>query len=218
MSSPLLRKQAPHQYNTFQDVGAQQIQTGKVQNWWMYLAVSTAVLGNLSFGYALVYTSPVVPELQQSSDPNLRMDDEKASWFESIFTLGVGFGGLSTMLLNDLLGRKLTIMVSGVPSVFGFAIMGSAQYVWMLDVGRALTGIAAGMVSGAIPVYISEISVAKLRGRLGVAPQIMLVCGTLLLYALGEEFCQMGVTGKGFNPLGLWAMRVNGNGFDPLGL
>ncbi|XP_078082283.1 solute carrier family 2, facilitated glucose transporter member 6 [Mustelus asterias] len=150
----------------------------------MYLAVFTVTLGNLGFGYALVYTSPVVPELEKSSNPYLRLNDEKASWFESIFTLGVGFGGLSTMFLNDFLGRKLTIMVSSVPSVLGFAIMGSAQNVWMLDLGRALTGIAGGMVSGAIPVYISEISVAKLRGRLGVGPQIMLVCGPLLLYAL----------------------------------
>ncbi|XP_072422150.1 solute carrier family 2, facilitated glucose transporter member 6 [Chiloscyllium punctatum] len=171
------------QYSTFQRI-LQPTETGRFQNRWLYLAVFTATLGNLSFGYALVYTSPVIPELQQSPDPLLRLDDYKASFFESIFTLGVVFGGLTTMLLNDLLGRKLTIMLSNVPSVLGFAIMGSAQAVWMLDLGRALTGIAGGMLSGTVPVYIAEISVTKLRGRMGVGPQIMLVLGTLLLYAL----------------------------------
>ncbi|XP_078406352.1 solute carrier family 2, facilitated glucose transporter member 6 [Cetorhinus maximus] len=184
MSSPLLRTMAPRKYMTFRSINTQQTQTGETHNWWMYLAVFNAILGNLSFGYALVYTSPVIPELKHSSDPKLQLNTEKASWFESIFTLGVGLGGLSTMFLNDFLGRKLTIMVSSVPSVFGFAIMGSAQEVWMLDFGRTLTGIAGGMVSGAIPVYVSEISVVKLRGRLGVGPQLMLVCGALLLYAL----------------------------------
>ncbi|XP_048469804.1 solute carrier family 2, facilitated glucose transporter member 6 isoform X2 [Rhincodon typus] len=157
----------------------------RFQNHRMHLAAFTAILGNLSFGYALVYTSPVIPELEHSLDPQLRLDNYNASFFESIFTLGVIFGGLTTMLLNDLLGRKLTIMLSSVPSVLGFAIMGSAQVVWMLDLGRALTGIAGGMLSGTVPIYIAEISVAKIRGRMGVGPQIMLVLGTLLLYALG---------------------------------
>ncbi|XP_059494307.1 solute carrier family 2, facilitated glucose transporter member 6 [Stegostoma tigrinum] len=171
------------QYNTFPTT-QQRTETRRFQNRWMHLAVFTAILGNLSFGYALVYTSPVIPELERSPDPQLQLDNYKASFFESIFTLGVMFGGLTTMLLNDLLGRKLTIMVSSVPSVLGFAIMGSAQEVWMLDLGRALTGIAGGMLSGTVPIYIAEISVAKMRGRMGVGPQIMLVLGTLLLYAL----------------------------------
>ncbi|XP_051893149.1 solute carrier family 2, facilitated glucose transporter member 6 [Pristis pectinata] len=150
----------------------------------MFLAVFTAVLGNLSFGYAMVYTSPVVPELKGSLNPDLRLNIQSASWFVSVFTLGTVLGGLSAMLFNDLLGRKLTIMVSTVPSAVGFALMGSAQAIWMLDVGRALTGFAGGMAASSIPVYISEISVAKLRGRLGSTPQLMLVCGSLLLYAL----------------------------------
>ncbi|XP_048469805.1 solute carrier family 2, facilitated glucose transporter member 6 isoform X3 [Rhincodon typus] len=172
------------QYNTFRRI-CQLTETRRFQNHRMHLAAFTAILGNLSFGYALVYTSPVIPELEHSLDPQLRLDNYNASFFESIFTLGVIFGGLTTMLLNDLLGRKLTIMLSSVPSVLGFAIMGSAQVVWMLDLGRALTGIAGGMLSGTVPIYIAEISVAKIRGRMGVGPQIMLVLGTLLLYALG---------------------------------
>ncbi|GCC19099.1 hypothetical protein chiPu_0018211 [Chiloscyllium punctatum] len=145
----------------------------RFQNRWLYLAVFTATLGNLSFGYALVYTSPVIPELQQSPDPLLRLDDYKASFFESIFTLGVVFGGLTTMLLNDLLGRKLTIMLSNVPSVLGFAIMGSAQAVWMLDLGRALTGIAGGMLSGTVPV--SRFSCSELSQRHIYKPMLIAV-------------------------------------------
>ncbi|XP_067826101.1 solute carrier family 2, facilitated glucose transporter member 6 [Heptranchias perlo] len=185
MRNSLLKVPTPHQYSTFRDIiNQQETQTGTVCNRWMYLAVFTAVLGNLSFGYAMVYTAPLVPKLQDSPNPNLRLNDKKASLFTSVFTLGTAAGGLSTMLLNDLLGRKLTIMVSSLPSALGFLIMGSAQAVWMLDVGRALTGIAGGMAAASIPVYISEISLAELRGRLGAGPQFMSVCGSFLLFAL----------------------------------
>uniref|UniRef100_UPI00398EEB83 solute carrier family 2, facilitated glucose transporter member 6 n=1 Tax=Pristiophorus japonicus TaxID=55135 RepID=UPI00398EEB83 len=185
MRKNLLRGLTPHQYNTFPDPSnLQETRSGKVNNWWLYLAVFTPLLGSLSSGYAMVYSSPVVPELQQSSNPKLRLNDKSASWFVSVFSLGMVFGGTSTMLLNDLLGRKLTIMISCLPSAFGFALMGGAQALWMLDMGRALTGIAGGMSAASIPVYISEISVAKRRGRLGAGPQFMLVCGSLLLYAL----------------------------------
>ncbi|XP_078281984.1 solute carrier family 2, facilitated glucose transporter member 6 [Rhinoraja longicauda] len=185
MRDTLIKDANGHQYNTFRGVTQQpEPQSGAVDNRWMFLAVFTAVLGNLSFGYAMVYTSPVVPALEHSLNPDLQLNDRSAAWFESVFNLGAMLGGLSAMLFNDLLGRKLTIMVSTVPSAVGFALMGSAGRRWMLDLGRALTGFAGGMSASSIPVYISEISVAKLRGRLGSTPQFMLVCGSLLLYAL----------------------------------
>lgn len=47
----------------------------------MFLATFAAVLGNFSFGYALVYTSPVIPALERSLDPNLSLTKTQASWF-----------------------------------------------------------------------------------------------------------------------------------------
>ncbi|XP_015270394.1 PREDICTED: solute carrier family 2, facilitated glucose transporter member 6, partial [Gekko japonicus] len=103
----------------------------------------------------------------------------------SVFTLGTAAGGLGTMYFNDCLGRKLSIMFSAVPSVLGYLLMGSAQEVWMLLVGRLLTGFAGGVTSASIPVYISEISHPGVRGALGSCPQVMAVLGALVLYALG---------------------------------
>lgn len=71
---------------------------------------------------------------------------------QSVFTLGAAAGGLSAMLLNDRLGRKLSIMFSAVPSAVGYAFMGSAQGVWMLLLGRLLTGYAGGVTAASIPV------------------------------------------------------------------
>lgn len=85
------------------------------------MAVFSAVLGNFNFGYSLVYSSPVLPKLKDPNvDPRLRMDTEQAAWFGSIYTLGAAAGGLGAMLLNDMIGRKLTIMTSAVPSTIGW--------------------------------------------------------------------------------------------------
>lgn len=71
---------------------------------------------------------------------------------QSVFTLGAAAGGLSAMVLNDLLGRKLSIMFSAVPSVIGYALMAGAHGLWMLLLGRMLTGFAGGLTAACIPV------------------------------------------------------------------
>ncbi|KAJ4931935.1 hypothetical protein JOQ06_010371 [Pogonophryne albipinna] len=158
----------------------------KINDSKLYLAVFAAILGNFSFGYSLVYPSPVLPQLQTPDvDPRLRMGKEQAAWFGSIYTLGAAAGGLGAMLLNDLIGRKLSIMTSAVPSTIGYLLMGGASDFWMLLLGRFLTGVAGGMTAGSIPVYISEISHKRVRGAMGSCPQITAVTGALALYALG---------------------------------
>ncbi|XP_036711872.1 solute carrier family 2, facilitated glucose transporter member 6 isoform X5 [Balaenoptera musculus] len=89
------------------------------------------------------------------------------------------------MVLNDLLGRKLSIMFSAVPSAAGYALMAGAHGLWMLLLGRTLTGFAGGLTAACIPVYVSEIAPAGVRGALGATPQLMAVFGSLSLYALG---------------------------------
>lgn len=73
-------------------------------------------------------------------------------FLQSVFTLGAAAGGLSAMVLSDLLGRKLSIMFSAVPSAAGYALMAGAHGLWMLLLGRTLTGFAGGLTAACIPV------------------------------------------------------------------
>ncbi|XP_005142535.2 solute carrier family 2, facilitated glucose transporter member 6 [Melopsittacus undulatus] len=184
---PLIRKTSSS-YRTFPENAGKRIDQEHLQslhNKRLYLAVFAAVLGNFSFGFALVYPSPVIPALEAHPSPALRLNQNTASWFGSVFMLGAAAGGLSTMLLNDRLGRKLSIMFSALPSAVGYALMAAAQGTGMLLLGRVLTGYAGGVTSASIPVYISEISHPRVRGMLGACPQMMAVLGSLILYALG---------------------------------
>ncbi|VCX37820.1 unnamed protein product, partial [Gulo gulo] len=188
MQEPLLGAEGPD-YDTFPEKSSpspgERTRGGAPQNRRVFLATFAAVLGNLSFGYALVYTSPVIPALEHSLDPDLILTKTQASWFGSVFTLGAAAGGLSAMVLNDLLGRKLSIMFSAVPSAAGYALMAGAHGFWMLLLGRTLTGFAGGLTAACIPVYVSEIATPGVRGALGATPQLMAVFGSLFLYALG---------------------------------
>uniref|UniRef100_A0A8C5V2B7 Solute carrier family 2 member 6 n=1 Tax=Microcebus murinus TaxID=30608 RepID=A0A8C5V2B7_MICMU len=188
MQEPLLGAEGLD-YDTFPEKPppspGERARVGALQNKRVFLATFAAVLGNFSFGYALVYTSPVIPALEHSLDPDLHLTKSQASWFGSVFTLGAAAGGLSAMVLNDLLGRKLSIMFSAVPSAAGYALMAGAHGLWMLLLGRMLTGFAGGLTAACIPVYVSEIAPPGVRGALGATPQLMAVFGSLSLYALG---------------------------------
>ncbi|XP_055988707.1 solute carrier family 2, facilitated glucose transporter member 6 isoform X3 [Sorex fumeus] len=188
MQEPLLGAEGPD-YDTFSENSpsspGESTQERAPHNKRLLLATFAAVLGNFTFGYAMVYTSPVLPVLEHSADPNLSFTKLQASWFGAIFTLGAAAGGLSSMALSDLLGRKLSIMFSAVPSAVGYILMASAHGRWALLLGRALTGFAGGLTAACIPVYVSEIAPPGIRGALGATPQLMAVFGSLLLYALG---------------------------------
>ncbi|XP_040504860.1 solute carrier family 2, facilitated glucose transporter member 8 isoform X2 [Gallus gallus] len=157
----------------------------RVQNKKLYLATFAAVLGPLSFGFVLGYSSPAIPELRKIDNPKLRLDSNQASWFGSIVTLGAAAGGILGGYLVDKIGRKLSLMLCSIPFVSGYIVIISAQNVWMLYFGRILTGLASGITSLVVPVYISEISHTDVRGMLGSFVQLMVVTGILGAYIAG---------------------------------
>ncbi|XP_042276300.1 solute carrier family 2, facilitated glucose transporter member 8 isoform X3 [Thunnus maccoyii] len=157
----------------------------KVKNRKLYLATFASVLGPMSFGFVLGYSSPAIPDLTQISDPRLRLDDVQASWFGSIVTLGAAAGGLLGGWMVEKIGRKLSLMFCSLPFVFGFTIIIAAQNVWMLHLGRVLTGVASGVTSLVVPLYISEMCHERVRGTLGSCVQLMVVLGIMGVYLAG---------------------------------
>nr|QDF45864.1 glucose transporter 8 [Lateolabrax maculatus]QDF45865.1 glucose transporter 8-2 [Lateolabrax maculatus] len=157
----------------------------KVNNKKLYLATFASVLGPMSFGFVLGYSSPAIPELTRIADPRLRLDDVQASWFGSIVTLGAAAGGLLGGWMVGKIGRKLSLMFCSLPFVFGFTIIIAAQNVWMLYLGRVLTGVASGVTSLVVPLYISEMAHERVRGTLGSCVQLMVVLGIMGVYLAG---------------------------------
>ncbi|XP_070309270.1 solute carrier family 2, facilitated glucose transporter member 8 isoform X3 [Odocoileus virginianus] len=151
----------------------------------VFLAAFAAALGPLSFGFALGYSSPAIPSLRRAAPPAPHLDEDAASWFGAIVTLGAAAGGLLGGWLVDHAGRKLSLLLCSMPFVAGFAVITAAQNLWMLLGGRLLTGLACGIASLVAPVYISEIAYPEVRGLLGSCVQLMVVTGILLAYLAG---------------------------------
>lgn len=83
----------------------------------------------------------------------IKFDSDSIPFVEqSVFAIGAILGGLTAMVMNDLIGRKHSIMISVIPSTAGFAMMVGAQKVWLLLLGRLFTGIAGGITASSIPV------------------------------------------------------------------
>ncbi|ETE66880.1 Solute carrier family 2, facilitated glucose transporter member 8, partial [Ophiophagus hannah] len=167
---PLLEANPETELNAAGRPSQLEIYLSKVQNHNLYLATFAAVLGPLSFGFVLGYSSPAIPSLKRSHNPELRLDDMQASWFGSVVTLGAAAGGTLGGYAVDKIGRKLSLMLCAVPYVFGFLTIVSAQNIWMLYLGRLLCGLASGVTS---LIYISETSHSKIRGVLGSCVQLM---------------------------------------------
>uniref|UniRef100_A0A3P8YHA0 Solute carrier family 2, facilitated glucose transporter member 8 n=1 Tax=Esox lucius TaxID=8010 RepID=A0A3P8YHA0_ESOLU len=157
----------------------------KVKNGKLFLASFAAVLGPLSFGFVLGYSSPTIPELSVITDSRLQLDDEEASWFGSIVTIGAAIGGLLGGWMVDKIGRKLSLMFCAIPYIFGFTVIIAAQNVWMLYLGRVLTGLASGITSLVVPLYLSEMAHERVRGTVGSCVQLMVVTGIMGAYIAG---------------------------------
>ena len=142
-----------------------------------------AALGNILQGFntgviggALLY---IVPEFQLDSRP------EVTGLIASSTTMGATLGTLAAGKLLQEGGRKKTLIVSCVLFLLGGVLMGLAPTTRFLIAGRAIGGIAAGLVSAAVPTYIAECAEPAWRGALSTLPQLCVSTGILLSYLVG---------------------------------
>eukprot|EP00049_Salpingoeca_infusionum_P022433 m.6721 g.6721 ORF g.6721 m.6721 type:complete len:509 (-) comp5184_c0_seq1:329-1855(-) len=140
-----------------------------------------AALGALMFGYTLGYTSPVKDAIMT----DLNLPSTQNALFGSLVNVGCMAGAMAGGVVVDLIGRTYTLTLSSVLSVAGFLLISFANAFPMLICGRILGGIAVGFASLTVPVYISEIAPAHLRGGLGSVNQLAVTLGILVCYGIG---------------------------------
>lgn len=157
----------------------------------VYLASFAALLGALSMGLALGYTAPafIDMELDKSSNSILDQDpakrDSQKSLIGSMLAIGALVGGLMGEPCNKYLGRRMSLVLYGIPFILGWLLIAFAQGFIFLILGRLLTGLCCGLVSGTAPTYVVEIAPSQIRGLLGTCFQVMVVIGILAAAVLG---------------------------------
>jgi MFS family permease len=77
------------------------------------------------------------------------------------------FGALFMFFSLELLGRKLTVVISDAIFIVGTIMCTAATHqLGLLYAGRLLTGLGVGGIAAVCPIYVAEISPPAIRGRL----------------------------------------------------
>jgi len=146
---------------------------------YVYLLAVVAALGGLLFGYDTAVISGAIGFL--SKHFQLNPDFEKG-WAAASVLLGCAAGAALTGSLSDRIGRKKVLVLSGV--LFFVSAVGTAlpQSVTVFVVFRIIGGVAIGAASISSPMYIAEISPARIRGKMVSVNQFAIVSGILVSY------------------------------------
>ncbi|MBC3788804.1 sugar porter family MFS transporter [Spirosoma utsteinense] len=138
----------------------------------------TAALGGFLFGF----DTAVISGVEQSLQSLWNLNAWEHGLTVSIALIGTVLGSMLGGIPAEKLGRKITLFWIAV--LYLVASVGSALATnWELFlVFRFLGGLGVGASSVAAPMYITEISPAKSRGRLVGLFQFNVVLGILIAY------------------------------------
>ena len=139
--------------------------------------------GGILFGYDIGVMTGALPFLQ--SDWHLQ-DAATVGWITSSLMLGAIVGGTLAGQLSDKLGRRKMVLISALVFMLGSILAGVSPHngIAYLIATRVLLGLAVGAASALVPAYMSEMSPARLRGRLSGINQVMIVSGMLISYVV----------------------------------
>jgi SP family sugar porter-like MFS transporter len=157
--------------------GASLERRGSFRSTYLWLASAAGALGGLLFGYDWVVIGGAKPFYESYfhlHSPALQ------GWAMSCALIGCLLGAVSSGALSNRFGRKRLLALAAIAFAVsslgtGLAFRFDAFVVW-----RMLGGYAIGLASGISPMYIAEISPARLRGQLVSLNQVAIVCGILL--------------------------------------
>ena len=145
-----------------------------------YIALVTiiAALGGLLFGYDTAVIAGAIGFLQT----HFQLDATMKGWAAASALLGCVIGVSFAGIFSDRLGRKTTLVLSGL--LFLVSAVGTAlpNELSLFVLFRMLGGIGVGVASMASPMYIAEIAPAGIRGRMVSVNQFAIVSGILIIY------------------------------------
>lgn len=110
------------------------------------------------------------------------------------FTSSLYIAGLSLTYIasytTQKYGRKTSIVIGGISFLAGATLNASAQNLGMLILGRIMLGAGIGFGNQAVPLYLSEMAPANLRGALNMMFQLSTTLGILIanLVNYGTEY------------------------------
>jgi MFS transporter, SP family, galactose:H+ symporter len=154
------------------------------KNLLVYVIAAIAATGGLLFGYDTGVIAVALPFVREK----WQITETTEGWIVGAVLLGGMVGSLMSGRLTDYLGRKRINVVTAILFMLGSVVTAMAQSPDWLIAGRLLLGVAVGVASFSVPLYIAEIAPAAKRGRLVSFFQLAITIGILISYLCGYFF------------------------------
>ncbi|KAF8036303.1 hypothetical protein BT93_C2126 [Corymbia citriodora subsp. variegata] len=159
-------------------------------------ACIVAALGGSLFGYDLGVSGGVTsmddflkdffPKVYRRKQEHLKETDycKYDNQILTLFTSSLYFAGLvSTFAASHVTrtkGRRGSIIVGSISFFLGAVLNAAAVNIWMLLIGRIFLGCGIGFGNQAVPLYLSEMAPAKIRGAVNQLFQLTTCLGILI--------------------------------------
>lgn len=143
----------------------------------IYFICLVSAMGGLLFGYDWVVIGGAKPFYEQffqiASEPALQ------GWAMSVALLGCLLGAVVAGAAADKYGRKKLLIIAAIVFLASAYLTGATSSFVLFLFARFLGGIGIGVASDLSPMYIAEVSPAKIRGKLVSLNQLTIVLGIL---------------------------------------
>ena len=152
--------------------------SSKQSNSFIAAVCSIGSLGGLLFGFDTAVISGTFSFIEQY----FLLNEIEIGWFASSALIGAIIGALVSGSLSDRFGRKPILIIAAF--LFFISALGCTipdSFIFLI-LARITGGIGVGMASVLAPLYISEFSPPKIRGKLIALYQLSIVIGILLAY------------------------------------
>ena len=146
----------------------------------LYLTLITviAATGGFLFGFDMAVISGALTFVQEQ----FGLSAVQEGWFVSSALIGCIIGVAISGEVSDRFGRRITMMAAGLLFFISAVGTAAAPGFGLLISARLLGGMAVGIASNVVPLYISEIAPPHLRGRLVTCYQLAVTVGILVAY------------------------------------
>lgn len=146
-----------------------------------------AALGGFLFGYDTAVISGTILQVAEL----FQLDAIQQGWYVGCALVGSIMGVAVAGLLSDSIGRKKSMLISA--SFFTISAIGCAISSTFLElvIYRIIGGVGIGMISIISPLYISELAIAKYRGRLVSLYQLAITIGFLGAYIVNFKLLEL---------------------------
>ena len=160
---------------------------------YLVLICAIAALGGFLFGFDTAVISGVVGFVKEEFSMSAVME----GWFVSSALLGCIIGVAIAGKLSDSYGRKKVLLLSAL--LFTISATGCmlAKGEAILISFRLVGGLGIGVASMVSPLYISEFSPGRLRGRMVTLYQLAITVGILCAYFSNAGLLKISIHGQG---------------------